>query len=182
MMSSSRMLPVVGLSVLTLAFFGGSATVGQNENLVESSAGAQTMVREPIGPSDAVAELALEVKRLRERLDRNPVAQDVSRNPFLLIRSQSESATPQSQSGTNIVQKPNDSAVSPTPAVGTTLSFIGIAVEDGQRAAIFLLDDGQIVVAGTGGAVANGSRVIAIEDAAVSVVDSVGVLRRYELR
>ena len=181
-MKTSRPLRFVGLSVLALALLGGSATVEQNEILVESAPGGQSAVYEVVEPSDAVAGLALEVARLRERLDRSPVAQDVARNPLLLIPKESNSEVPPILRSTDVVPESNQQDVATPAAARTTFSFIGIAVEDGQRTAIFLSDDGQVIITGAGGAVANGYRVITIEETAVSVSDSAGVLRRYELR
>ena len=181
-MRSSRTLRFVGLSVLALAFLGGSAAVEQNEIPVESAPGGRSAVYEVGEPSDAVAGLALEVARLRERLDRSPVAQDVARNPFLLLPKESNSEVPPSLPSTDAVPESNQQDVATPAAARARVSFIGIAVEDGQRTAIFLSDDGQVIVAGTGGAVANGYRVITVGETAVSVSDSAGVLRRYELR
>jgi len=64
----------------------------------------------------------------------------------------------------------------------TAFSFIGVALDEGQRTAILLMEDGQVVVVGVGESVATDYRVGAIEEAAITMIDSNGTVRRYELR
>ena len=181
-MKRFRTLLLGGLTVVAFALLGGNATVGQDEIVVENPVGVRSIGREVVTPSDAVADLGLEVARLRERLDRSPVSQNIVRNPFLFLSEDRVSDSSQNQNLTRVVAEPSSEVIPPSSGARATFSFIGIALQGDQRTAIFLLDNGRVVVAGTGEAVASGYRVSAIEEAAVSVMDSAGVIRRHELR
>ena len=181
-MKRSRTLLFGGLTVVAFAFLGGKSTVGQNEFVMESPSGLRSSDRDAVKPSDAVADLGLEVARLRERLDRPPVLQKIVRNPFLFLSEDRVSDSSQNQNLTRVVAEPSSEVIPPSSGARATFSFIGVALQGDQRTAIFLLDNGRVVVAGIGGAVANGYQVGAIEEAAVSVMDSAGVIRRHELR
>ena len=181
-MKRSRTLLFGGLTVVAFAFLGGNSTVGQDEFVMESPSGVRSSDRDAVKPSDAVADLGFEVARLRERLDRTPVSQNIVRNPFLFLSEDTMSDLSQNQNPSRVVPDPVREVVPRSSGAQATFSFIGVALQGDQRTAIFLLDNGRVVVAGIGGAVANGYQVGAIEEAAVSVMDSAGVIRRHELR
>ena len=85
-MTSTRTFVFVGLAVVAFALFGGRATVGQDGIDLVTRQNERGSLRQTAEPSDVVTNLSREVARLRERLERGPVPQNISRNPFLLIR------------------------------------------------------------------------------------------------
>lgn len=181
-MTKTRTLLCVGLAGITVAVFGNSATVGQDEVELASPQTDRGVGRQSVEPNDAVRDLSREVARLRERLERGAVAQNISRNPFLLITE--ESAVESVSSPRPVMEIPDGAGDEITTATDgrPMFDFIGVALDRDQRTAILLMADGQVVVVGVGDAVANQYRVGSIEEAAITIFDSNGILRRYELR
>ena len=181
-MLRSRTLVCVGLAVVALALFGVSATLGQDGIDLANRQNDGTVVRETVQPSDAVSDLSREVARLRQRLQRRPVAQDISRNPFLFITEEGEAESVRSPRRTREIPDAAGEDIVTAWSSRTAFSFIGVALDEGQRTAILLMEDGQVVVVGVGESVATDYRVGAIEEAAITMIDSNGTVRRYELR
>lgn len=181
-MSRTRSFILVGLTTVVLGMIGGRTTVGQGEILMRSSTAAQNAVRPVAEPSDVVAGLALEVARLRERLDRRAVQQEVTRNPFLLVQTESAVPSYQTESPEVVVPVASDQSVATNSGSPPSFSFIGVALDNGQRTAIFLLADGTVVIAGEGQRIVNSYRLTAVEETVAHISDSAGVSRRYELR
>ena len=66
-MTKTRTLLCVGLAGITVAVFGNSATVGQDEVELASPQTDRGVGRQYVEPNDAVRDLSREVARLRER-------------------------------------------------------------------------------------------------------------------
>ena len=181
-MRTNRIFLLIGVAVVVFAVFGGSATVGQDGFDIERRPSGRPSARQSVEPSELVADLGLEVARLRERLERNPVPQDISRNPFLLIPNESSAASASPLPPRNVTPRASSERVGVSSEERQTFTFIGVASEDDERAAIFLLGDGRVIVVGAGEVIANGHRVGVVEEIAATVMDSNGVLRRHELR
>lgn len=181
-MKSTRILLYVGLAVVAFALFGGSATVGQGGIDLEISQTDRAVDRQTAEPSDAVLDLGREVARLRKRLERGPVLQNISRNPFLLI---AEENAEESLSVPRAMREFPDTAAEHIERANggrPTFSFIGVALAGDRRTAIFLMEDGQVTFVGVGGVLGHQHRVGGIEEAAVTLFDSNGNVRRHELR
>ncbi len=181
-MRRTRTFILAGLTTVVLVIIGGMTTVGQDEILMQRSTASQNTVRPVVERSDVVAGLALEVARLRERLDRSAVQQEVTRNPFLFVQTESVDVSDQKKNPAMAVPVGSEQSVATNSDSPLSFSLIGIALDNGHRTAIFLLADGTVVVAGEGQRVGNSYSVNAIEESSAHISDSAGVSRRYELR
>jgi hypothetical protein len=181
-MTRTRTLVCIGLAVVAFALFGGSATVGQDDIGLMSRQNERGIVPQAVEPTDAVSNLSREVARLRERLERAPVQQNISRNPFLFITEEPEVEPVLSRRATQAIPDASGEDITMSTNGHPDFSFIGVAQDVDQRTAILLMGDGQVVVVGVGDAVADQYRVGNIEENAVTIFDSNGILRRYELR
>ena len=181
-MRRTRTFILAGLTTVVLVIIGGMTTVGQDEILMQRSTASQNTVRPVVERSDVVAGLALEVARLRERLDRSAVQQEVTRNPFLFVQAESVDVSDQKKNPAMAVPVGSEQSVATNSDSPLSFSLIGIALDNGHRTAIFLLADGTVVVAGEGQRVGNSYSVNAIEESSAHISDSAGVSRRYELR
>lgn len=181
-MRRTRTFILVGLTVVVLVMIGGMTTVGQDEILMQRSTASRDTVRPVVERSDVVAGLAQEVARLRERLDRAAVQQEVTRNPFLLVQTETVDFSDQTQNPAIAAPVGSEQSVATNSDSPLNFSLIGIALDNGHRTAIFLLADGTVVVAGEGQRIGNSYSVNAIEESAAHISDSAGVSRRYELR
>ena len=179
-MRRTRTFILVGLTTVVLGMVGGMTTVGQDEIFIERSPASRSNLPPTAERSDVVAGLAAEVARLRGRLDRNAVQQEITRNPFLLVQTDSLVSSDQTASpAIAVASEPRVPASSDSPV---NFNFIGIALDDGRRTAVFLLADGTVVFAGEGQRIVNSYRVDEIEESAAHISDPSGVSRRYELR
>ncbi len=181
-MRRTRTFILAGLTTVVLVIIGGMTTVGQDEILMQRSTASRNNLRPIVERSDVVAGLALEVARLRERLDRSAVQQEVTRNPFLFVQTESFDVSDQKKNPAMAVPVGSEQSVATNSDSPLSFSLIGIALDNGHRTAIFLLADGTVVVAGEGQRVGNSYSVNAIEESAAHISDSAGVSRRYELR
>jgi hypothetical protein len=181
-MRRTRTFILVGLTTVVLVIIGGMTTVGQDEILMQRSTASRNNLRPIVERSDVVAGLALEVARLRERLDRSAVQQEVTRNPFLLVQTESVDVSDQTKNPAMAVPVGSEQSVATNSDSPLSFSLIGIALDNERRMAIFLLADGTVVVAGEGQRVGNSYSVNAIEESAAHISDSAGVSRRHELR
>ncbi len=171
---------LVSLTVVVLGLVGEMTTVGQDETFIERGPASGITVPAAAEPSDVVAGLAVEVARLRGRLDRNAVQQEITRNPFLLVQTENLVSSDQTTSpAIAVASEPRVPASSDSPL---NFSFIGIALDNGHRTAVFLLADGTVVLAGEGQRIVNSYRVDAIEESSAHVSGPSGMSRRYELR
>ena len=108
--------------------------------------------------------------------------QEVTRNPFLLVQTETVDFSDQTQNPAIAVPVGSEQSVATNSDSPLNFSLIGIALDNGHRTAIFLLADGTVVVAGEGQRIGNSYSVNAIEESAAHISDSAGVSRRYELR
>jgi len=181
-MTSTRTFVFVGLAVVAFALFGGRATVGQDGIDLVTRQNERGSLRQTAEPSDVVTNLSREVARLRERLQRGPVPQNISRNPFLFVTEELEVESVASPRPTRGIPDPvGENSTTATNGL-PTFSFIGVARDADQRTAILVMDDGQVAVVGAGDAVTDQYRVGAIEENAITIIDPNGIVRRYELR
>ena len=67
-MRTNRIFLLIGVAVVVFAVFGGSATVGQDGFDIERRPSGRPSARQSVEPSELVADLGLEVARLREVL------------------------------------------------------------------------------------------------------------------
>jgi len=178
----SRTLILVGLTAVVLGMIGGMTTVGQDEIPIQRSRASGSPVPLAAEPSDVVAGLAVEVARLRGRLDRNAVQQEVTRNPFLLMQTEIPVSSDQMTNPAIAVAVASEQRGATSADSPLSFSFIGIALDNGHRTAVFLLADGTVVLAGEGQRIVNSYSVDAIEESSAHISDASGVSRRYELR
>jgi len=181
-MKRTRTFILVGLTTVVLGMIGGMTTVGQDEILSQRSSVSGNTVPPVAEVSDVVAGLAVEVARLRGRLDRKAVQQEVTRNPFLLVQTESNVSSAQTKNPSNAAAVASEQRAATNSDSPLSFSFIGIALDNGHRTAIFLLADGTVVVAGEGQRIGNSYSVNAIEESAAHISFPSGVSRRYELR
>ena len=181
-MKKTRTLLYAGVVVVAFALFGGSATVGQGGVDLESSQTDRAVARQTDEPSDVVLDLGRQVARLRQRLQRKSVPQNIRRNPFLLIPEERPAESLSVPRPMREIPHTGTEHIEREDGDRPTFSFIGVALEGDRRTAIFLMEDGQVVIVGVGGALEHQYRVAGIEEAAVTIFDSNGTVRRHELR
>ena len=181
-MKRTRTFILVGLATVVLGMIGGMTTVGQDEILSQRNPVSGNTVPPVAEVSDVVAGLAVEVARLRGRLDRKAVQQEVTRNPFLLVQTEIPVSSDQMTNPAIAVAVASEQRGATSADSPLSFSFIGIALDNGQPTAIFLLADGTVVLAREGQRIVDSYRVSAIEESAALISFPSGVSRRYELR
>jgi len=181
-MKRTRTFILVGLATVVLGMIGGMTAVGQDEILSQRNPVSGNTVAPVAEVSDVVAGLAIEVARLRGRLDRNAVQQEVTRNPFLLVQTESTVSSAQTTNPSTAAAVASEQRAATNSDSPLSFSFIGIALDNGQPTAIFLLADGTVVLAREGQRIVDSYRVSAIEESAALISFPSGVSRRYELR